>query len=706
MPGRYRGFKLGDKADAGDGRYIRFVAVGAPGEVIIDAPSSADPNWMILLETAHHVIVQGFNLAGTNTPGSKDLHGPNAGILINGDFVQSSKLCHHIAVVGNYSHEHKAWGIHSVDSHTVLIEDNLFASSGREHSAYFSDGSDDYVIRRNVFFGSNASGLQVNVDPLASLEKLARHPALDYPPMAPTREWALGLLKLATDRFGANAFPDGRGFNYIIEANVINGNGRGGGAAINLAGVRESLIQNNLVYGNYSSGIAEWDNGNPFDAASVKPGPQSVAEVTGADVLPIFGCFNNLVRNNTVLMSVRSRPALLVGNGSWGTRAFNNVLVNDELPSNRALEHQHLALRRQPQRPRSRQLRGPGGGAEEPRHLPPRRPTLDGGHQPADPRHQLRPPDRGAVGRPRGQLVEAQPEAAGLPPARGVRAARRPRRSARRAPHRSRGQAPDEGRHRRLRGGAVKTARGPLVELALGAAWLVGIGAAVQLLDQILGVANLGAAIFGALLVDLAAGRAGVRWDRDDEGIDAGKSGPRRIAIGAAIALGAGGLVLLIATALRWFHGEGGVRPSSALALAVGRAAAVSVRDEMLFRGVPLLAARRAGVPAPVARGFAALVSGAAIVMIPGVSVAAVALAVSSGWLFATLWERDRGAWAAVGAHGAWVLLIGSVLHGGLFDVEWTTGNLAIGASASGGPAWLSAGVLVAAAFAVRRAPV
>ena len=251
--------------------------------------------------------------------------------------------------------------------------------------------------------------------------------------------------------------------------------------------------------------------------------------------------------------------------------------------------------------------------------------------------------------------------------------------------------------------GAVS--RGPLVELALGAAWLVGLGAAVQLLDQVIGAANLGAAILGALLVDLAAGRAGVRWDRDDDGIDSRKRAVRRVAAGAAVALGAGGVVLAVAIALRWFHGEGGAHPSSALALAVGRAAAVAVRDELLFRGVPLVAAARAGVPAPVARAFAALVSGAAIVMIPGVSVAAVALAVSSGWLFATLWERDRGAYAAVGAHGAWILLIGSVLHGGLFDVDWTTGNLAIGASAAGAPAWLATGVLVAAGLVSRRLP-
>jgi hypothetical protein len=333
LPGRYRGFKLGDVPDAGDGRFVHFKAVGRPGEVIIDAGSSADPNWMIVLEAAHHVIVQGFNLAGTNTPGSKDLHGPNAGIFIAGEFVRTNKLAHHIAVLGNFSHDHKAWGIHSVDSHTVLVQDNLFSGSGREHAAYFSDGSDDYVIRRNVFFGSNASGLQVNVDPLASLEKLAQHPALDTGPLQRSRDWALAALAKATARFGANAFPDGRGFNYIIEANVINGNGKAGGAAINLAGVRESLIQNNLVYGNYASGIAEWDNGNPFDAAAVDPGPRSAAEVTGADVLPIFGCFNNVIRHNTVMTSTRSRPALLVGNGSWGTRAYNNVLVNDELPS-------------------------------------------------------------------------------------------------------------------------------------------------------------------------------------------------------------------------------------------------------------------------------------------------------------------------------------------------------------------------------------
>jgi hypothetical protein len=333
LPGHYRGFTIGAKSDAGDGRYIHFRALGKPGEVVIDGPSPTDAHWNVVFQAAHHIVFQGFNIAGSSPPGAKELSGTNAGILIDGRFVETSRLAHHIAILANFSHDHKKWGIHSVDSHTVLVQDNLFATSAMEHAAYFSDGSDDYVIRRNVFFGSSGSGLQINGDPKASLEKLAEHPALDLQPVQYTRAWALGALTAASERFGANAFPDGRGFNFIIESNVMNRNGRLGGAALNLAGVRESLIQNNLIYDNAASGIAEWDNGNPFDAALVSPGPQSPSDVTGADSLPLFGCFNNLIRNNTVIASTQGRPALLVGNGSWGTRAYNNVFLNDEVPS-------------------------------------------------------------------------------------------------------------------------------------------------------------------------------------------------------------------------------------------------------------------------------------------------------------------------------------------------------------------------------------
>src|SRR5262249_5473522 len=160
---------------------------------------------------------------GEQTPGDMAAKGPWAGIMLDGDFGRTGKEAHHLVIARSYSHHHVNWGLHSTDTHTVLIQDNVFAASAREHSAYVSDGSDNYVIRRNVFFGSYASGLQVNLDPKASLAEVAKHPALrGHPHMRPDRAWAEGLLEAATERFGEHNFPDGRGVNFIIEDNVIN----------------------------------------------------------------------------------------------------------------------------------------------------------------------------------------------------------------------------------------------------------------------------------------------------------------------------------------------------------------------------------------------------------------------------------------------------------------------------------------------------
>ena len=234
-------------------------------------------------------------------------------------------------IVGNFYHNHLKWGLHSTDTHTVLLQDNLFALSALEHSAYASDGSDNYVIRRNIFFGSRSGGLQCNIDSVSSFHELLKNPALrDYRKEEPTRAWALGLVQLATEKFGANNFPDGRGLNFIIEENVVNLNGKGGGGSFNLAGLQESLIQNNLIYGNFNHGIAQWDDMNPYDEAYVTPGPSSPDQVKSADDLPLWGCHSNLIRNNTVLMNNKGRAAMQSRNGSWGTLMRNNIFINDQ----------------------------------------------------------------------------------------------------------------------------------------------------------------------------------------------------------------------------------------------------------------------------------------------------------------------------------------------------------------------------------------
>jgi hypothetical protein len=97
-----------------------------------------------------------------------------------------------------------------------------------------------------------------------------------------------------------------------------------------LAGLQDSLVQNNIIYGNFNHGIALWDNGNTYDEASVKPGPAHAGEVTGPEVLPIWGCSKNVIRQNTVLMNALGRSALLLNNGSWGNMVRNNILINDQ----------------------------------------------------------------------------------------------------------------------------------------------------------------------------------------------------------------------------------------------------------------------------------------------------------------------------------------------------------------------------------------
>ena len=328
MPGAYAGFVLDEKTSAGDGRYVHFKAMGKPGDVTINQPSR-NPDWMILLQATHHVIIQGFNIAGSTGPG-RDPKGPRAGIMLDGDFGRSSKLTHHVIIIDNFSHNHRKWGLHSTDTHTVLMQNNLFALSALEHSAYVSDGSDNYVIRRNIFFGSSSGGLQCNLDSLSSLHELLKNPLLkNYRKEEPTRDWAVGLVQLATQEFGENNFPDGKGINFIIEENVINGNGKVGGGSLNLAGLQDSLIQNNLIYANFNHGIAQWDDANPYDEAYVEPGPKTSDQVKGPTDLPLWGCHGNLIRNNTVLMANPERAAMQCRNGSWGTKMRNNIFIND-----------------------------------------------------------------------------------------------------------------------------------------------------------------------------------------------------------------------------------------------------------------------------------------------------------------------------------------------------------------------------------------
>lgn len=327
FPGRYEGFSVHGVKGAGDGAFLHVLAVGAPGSVIIDRACREDAHWMVMLQRTHHVIVQGFTLEGAAKPAPTVNKGPWAGIFLDGDFAHSGELSHHLVIADVFAHDHVKWGLHATDTRTVLIQNSVFARSSEEHGAYVSDGSDEYVIRDNVFFGNHDAGLQCNVDPVASLHETLHHPAMKgIDRKGTTRAWAEDVLAKATAEFGAGNYPDGRGERFLIERNVMNQNGEGGGGALNLAGLVRSIVRENLLYDNHAHGIAAWDNGNPYDADRVKRGPEMV---NGALELPLFGSADLVITHNTVLESAKGRAGLLLIHGSARATVDHNVVLND-----------------------------------------------------------------------------------------------------------------------------------------------------------------------------------------------------------------------------------------------------------------------------------------------------------------------------------------------------------------------------------------
>ncbi len=249
---------------------------------------------------------------------------------------------------------------------------------------------------------------------------------------------------------------------------------------------------------------------------------------------------------------------------------------------------------------------------------------------------------------------------------------------------------------------AQRTPGTPLVEIGIGVAWLLGTAAMLQVVELLFGRVIMGASIAGAVVADIAGTWAGVRWDEGEK--RHWKDAVARLGAGAGVAAGVIASMLTAFALLGRLEVSRGA-PSIGLFLVVLRSAAVAVRDELIFRGIPLVAAARAGVPGPVARAFAALAGAASMALLPGASPASIALTAASGWLFATLWQRDRGAWSAVGAHAAWALLTFAVLRGGLVDIIFRDGNFGLGPRAEGALAWIAAGIALVAAALLPRLP-
>lgn len=201
--------------------------------------------------------------------------------------------------------------------------------------------------------------------------------------------------------------------------------------------------------------------------------------------------------------------------------------------------------------------------------------------------------------------------------------------------------------------------------VAIGGGWLLGIALLVRALDGFTSNPTTAAAL-GAIAVSFAATRLGVKTAPFS-------SGRKRLVAGLLF-----GVVPVVAVLASGFVGGTATvtaaTPTVALLYGLFEAVAIAYRNEFWLHGIPLLFARRAGVPWPIAVGFAA---SAGVAFAAGTATSLMSLLVECGLglLCAGLWWWTKDAWAPAAAHFTWRWCTQSALAGDLIDVTFTSGG-------------------------------
>lgn len=251
----------GDSVVVSSGEYVGFAVMehgGTPGDPIVFSavgqtvsivePCAYNDLDGINVENVSWVVVEGFTVNGM----------PRTGIR--------SAVSDHIFLRHNTCHANGRWGILTGFVENVVIEHNTCSGSMAEHGIYFSNSSDDPIIRYNHCFDNHANGIHMNGD----------------------------------ESMGG----DGVISNAQVYGNVIHGNGVGGGSGINCDGVVNSVIHDNLLYDNHASGI-------------------SLYQIDGG--APSTG---NKVYNNTIVNASDARWCINITEECSGNQLLNNILVN------------------------------------------------------------------------------------------------------------------------------------------------------------------------------------------------------------------------------------------------------------------------------------------------------------------------------------------------------------------------------------------
>ena len=244
--GSYLGFDVRDLVGAA-GRPITIKAQGSSAQVVptTDRPDNRDT---IFITYSSYIVVDGL----------RSFDATRAAVRVD-----SSP---HVTIRNSVFGNNTVWGIFTDFSDDLLIENNECYGSVPQHGIYVSNSGDRPVVRGNRVHDNRDSGIQLNAD---------------------LSQGGDGLITGA-----------------LIEDNVIYNNGAGGGGSINLDGVQDSIVRNNLLYNNLDTGIVNYQGNGAA-------GPK------GMQVL-----------DNTVVQAASGRYAMLIWRSAGPNTVRNNILYH------------------------------------------------------------------------------------------------------------------------------------------------------------------------------------------------------------------------------------------------------------------------------------------------------------------------------------------------------------------------------------------
>lgn len=244
--GVYEGFDLRDQL-ATSLHPIVFKASGNNVLINQNGPLREDG---INIEDCAYIIIDGFIC--------NDMVGNGNGIR-----VVTSDFC---TIRNNRCDNNAERGIFTGFTDDILIENNTCTNSVGEHGIYVSNSSDRPIIRFNTCSGNNWAGVHLNGDLSAGEDGIIHEPEI----------------------YG----------NRIFDNNL--------GAGINMDGVLNALIYNNLIYNNHScQGIVLFQ----IDGAVMSSGAR--------------------IYNNTIVVPTDGRWGILLHDGAnINTEIYNNIILN------------------------------------------------------------------------------------------------------------------------------------------------------------------------------------------------------------------------------------------------------------------------------------------------------------------------------------------------------------------------------------------